>query len=54
MTASGLTTELEIGDAEPQAGFWVELAGAVVALGGAAALALAARARCARARGGGR
>ena len=30
VTASGVTTDLEIGDAEPAAGFWVELAGAVV------------------------
>lgn len=40
VTSSGLTTELEQGDAEPRGGFWVELAGALMALGGSAALAL--------------
>ena len=40
VTSSGLTTELEQGDADPQSGFWVELAGALMALGGSAALAL--------------
>lgn len=40
VTSSGLTTELEAGDAEPRSGFWVELAGALTALGGATALAL--------------
>jgi hypothetical protein len=39
VTSSGLTTEIETGEAEPLAGFWVELIGAVVALAGAAALA---------------
>ena len=39
VTSSGLTTEIETGEAEPEAGFWVELAGALAALGGAAALA---------------
>jgi hypothetical protein len=39
VTSSGLTTEIETGEAEPQAGFWVELIGAVAALAGAAALA---------------
>ena len=49
VTSSGLTTELEIGEAEPAAGFWVELVGAVRALaGGAALLALAALARTRR------
>ena len=40
VTASGVTTDLEIGDAEPAAGFWVELAGAVVLTAGAGVLAL--------------
>jgi hypothetical protein len=39
VTASGVTTDLEVGDAEPAAGFWVELAGALVLTAGAAALA---------------
>ena len=39
VTASGVTTDLEIGDAEPAAGFWIELVGAVVMTAGAAALA---------------
>jgi hypothetical protein len=39
VTSSGLTTEIETGEAEPRAGFWVELVGAIVALSGAAALA---------------
>ncbi len=39
VTSSGLTTEIEAGEAEPQPGFWVELGGAVVALAGAAGLA---------------
>jgi peptidoglycan/LPS O-acetylase OafA/YrhL len=39
VTSSGLTTEIERGEAEPQSGFWVELAGALIALVGAAALA---------------
>jgi uncharacterized membrane protein len=39
VTSSGLTTEIESGEAEPRAGFWVELIGAVVALAGTAALA---------------
>jgi hypothetical protein len=41
VTSSGLTTEIETGEAEPQAGFWVELVGALMALGGSAALAWA-------------
>jgi hypothetical protein len=41
VTSSGLTTEIETGEAEPQAGFWVELVGALLALGGAGALAWA-------------
>ena len=40
VTASGVTTDLEIGDAEPAAGFWVELVGAVVLTAGAGVLAL--------------
>jgi hypothetical protein len=39
VTAAGVTTDLEIGDAEPAAGFWLELAGALVLIGGAALLA---------------
>jgi hypothetical protein len=39
VTSSGLTTEIESGEAEPGAGFWVELVGAVLALGGAGTLA---------------
>ena len=41
VTSSGLTEgELELGNADPQSGFWVELAGALMALAGSAALAL--------------
>jgi hypothetical protein len=40
ITASGVTTDLEIGDAEPAAGFWFELAGAAVLTAGAGVLAL--------------
>ena len=40
VTASGVTTDLEIADAEPAAGFWVELAGAAVLTAGAGVLAL--------------
>jgi hypothetical protein len=39
VTSSGLTTEIETGDAEAEAGFWVELVGVVLALAGAAAVA---------------
>jgi hypothetical protein len=39
VTASGVTTDLEVGDAEPAAGFWVEIAGALVLAVGATALA---------------
>ena len=39
VTSAGLTSEIETGEAEAQAGFWVELIGAVAALAGAAALA---------------
>lgn len=39
VTASGVTTDLEVGDAEPAGGFWVEVAGALVMTAGAAALA---------------
>ena len=35
VTASGVTTDLEVGDAEPAAGFWMELVGAVVLTAGA-------------------
>ena len=35
----GVTTDLEVGDAEPAAGFWMELVGAIVMTAGAAALA---------------
>jgi hypothetical protein len=40
VTSSGLTTEIETGEAEPEAGFWVGLAGCAVALAGSAALAV--------------
>ena len=40
VTSSGLTTEIETGEAEPESGFWVELVGAVLALAGSAGLAL--------------
>jgi uncharacterized membrane protein len=40
VTSSGLTTEIETGEAEPQSGFWVELVGAALALAGSAGLAL--------------
>jgi hypothetical protein len=40
VTSSGLTTELESGDAQPQTGFWIELVGAVLALAGTVGLAL--------------
>lgn len=39
VTASGVTTDLEVGDAEPAAGFWLELVGAIVVAAGAGALA---------------
>ncbi|HZO59196.1 MAG TPA: hypothetical protein VFB51_05870 [Solirubrobacterales bacterium] len=39
VTSSGLTTEIENGEAQPEAGFWVELIGALAALAGAALLA---------------
>jgi hypothetical protein len=39
VTASGVTTDLEVGDAEPAAGFWFEVAGAIVMAAGGAALA---------------
>jgi hypothetical protein len=39
VTAAGVTTDLEVGDAEPGGGFWVELAGALVMTAGAAVLA---------------
>lgn len=40
VTASGVTADLEIADAEPAAGFWFELAGAAVLTTGAGVLAL--------------
>jgi uncharacterized membrane protein len=40
VTRSGLTTEREAGEAEPEAGFWAGLAGCVVALAGSATLAV--------------
>jgi hypothetical protein len=54
VTASGVTTDLEVGDAEPGNGFWVEVAGALVMTAGAAALAflLARRREPGRTRGG--
>ncbi len=39
VTSAGLTTEFETAEAQPEAGFWVELAGALAALGGATGLA---------------
>jgi hypothetical protein len=39
VTASGVTTALEVGDAEPAAGFWLELVGAVVLTAGSGLLA---------------
>jgi hypothetical protein len=39
VTSAGLTTEIENGEAQPEAGFWTELVGAIAALGGAAGLA---------------
>jgi hypothetical protein len=39
VTSAGLTTEIETGEAQPEAGFWTEVGGAVAALGGAAGLA---------------
>jgi cytochrome bd-type quinol oxidase subunit 2 len=39
VTSSGLTTEIETAEAQPEAGFWVELVGALAALCGAAGLA---------------
>jgi hypothetical protein len=39
VTASGVTTDLEVGDAEPAAGFWFELVGALVLTAGAGLLA---------------
>jgi hypothetical protein len=50
VTASGVTTDLEVGDAEPAAGFWVEMVGAVVLAAGAAVLAALLDPRRARAR----
>lgn len=54
VTASGVTTDLEVGDAEPAAGFWIELAGALVMTAGAAVLAslLPRRREPGRGRGG--
>jgi hypothetical protein len=42
-TSEGLTADRRIGNAEPAAGFWVELAGALLALGGGGTLALLLR-----------
>jgi membrane associated rhomboid family serine protease len=39
VTSSGLTSEIETGEADPGPGFWVELTGAVAALAGAGVLA---------------
>ena len=39
VTSEGLTTEIESGEAEPEAGFWVELAGGSAALVGTCLLA---------------
>jgi hypothetical protein len=39
VTSSGLTTDRESGDAEPAAGFWTELVGAMLLTAGAAWLA---------------
>jgi hypothetical protein len=50
VTASGVTTDLEVGDAEPAAGFWMELVGAVVLTVGAAFLASLLHPRRARRR----
>jgi hypothetical protein len=53
VTASGVTTDLEVGEAEAAAGFWVELAGALVLTAGAGALSwLLAPVRDARPRRG--
>ena len=43
VTASGVTTDLEIGDAEPGGGFWIELVGSLVLIAGATALAMMLR-----------
>jgi hypothetical protein len=50
--AAGVTTDIEVGDAQPAAGFWFELAGAIVLAAGAAALASLLDPRRARARQG--
>jgi hypothetical protein len=42
-TSSGLTVDRRLGSASPAAGFWVELAGALLTTGGAAAAALMLR-----------
>jgi hypothetical protein len=39
VTSEGLTTEIESGEAQPEAGFWVALAGCGAALAGTATLA---------------
>lgn len=51
VTASGVTTDLEVGDAEPAAGFWMEIAGAVILTGGATLLASLLQPRRAPGRG---
>jgi hypothetical protein len=48
VTASGVTTDFESGDAEAAAGFWLELAGALVLTAGAATLAALLRRGAAR------
>ena len=39
VTAAGVTTQLEVGSADPGAGFWIELVGALVLTAGAGILA---------------
>jgi hypothetical protein len=48
VTASGVTTDLEVGDAEPAAGFWMELVGAAALTVGAAILSTRLHPRRAR------
>jgi hypothetical protein len=48
VTASGVTTDLEVGDAEPAAGFWTELVGAAALTVGAAILSTLLHPRRAR------
>jgi uncharacterized membrane protein len=51
VTSSGLTSEIETAEAEAQAGFWVELVGAILALTGAGILAWQLSRDAARRRG---